>query len=90
MRRTALISRSWPARPCRNIVLASLLAALVLLLSGCSRSKSGGTESETKASSATGSAELTGTGAGPTKVTVAAIAIVGGVAFVVLRAMGMI
>jgi NitT/TauT family transport system substrate-binding protein len=76
MRRVALISPSWPARPCRSILLASLVAALALLLGGCSRSKSGGTESETKAPPVTGSAEPTATGAGPTKVTVAAIAIV--------------
>src|ERR1043165_7708926 len=59
----------------RNIVRASLLAALALLVGGCSRSKPGGTESETKAPPA-GSAEPAATGAGPTKLTVAAISIV--------------
>ena len=74
MRRLGSISRSWPACPCRNLVLASLLAALALPLGGCSRSKPGGTESETKAPPRTGPAEPTV--AGPTKITVAAIAIV--------------
>lgn len=58
------------------MLLASLVAALVLPLGGCSRSKSGGNESETKASPVTRSGEPTATGAGPTKITVAAIAIV--------------
>jgi NitT/TauT family transport system substrate-binding protein len=76
MRHVASISRSQPACPCRNIVRASSLAALVLLIGGCSRSKPGGTESETKAPPMTGSAEPMATGAGLTKITVAAIAIV--------------
>jgi NitT/TauT family transport system substrate-binding protein len=76
MRRVALISSTWPACPCRNTVLPWLIAALVLPLGGCSRSKSGRAESETQAPPATGATESTLTGAGPTKLTVAAIAIV--------------
>jgi NitT/TauT family transport system substrate-binding protein len=52
-----------------------VLAALALL-PGCSRSKSGGSESETRAAPAAGSAALTVAGAEPTKLTVAAIGIV--------------
>ena len=76
MRRIGSMSRSLPPCRCESTVLASLLIVLGFLGSACSRSRSDGSESETKASPVTRSAEPSTTGAGPTKLTVAAIAIV--------------
>lgn len=76
MRCIGSMSRSWLPCRCEQLALASLLVAIASLGSGCSRSKPGGTESDTKASPATKSAEPSNTGAELTKLTVAAIAIV--------------
>jgi NitT/TauT family transport system substrate-binding protein len=76
MRRVGPMSRSSPRCQCVHTALASLLVALACLGSGCSRSRSEGTESETRASPLTRSSEPPAAGAAPTKITVAAIAIV--------------
>jgi NitT/TauT family transport system substrate-binding protein len=52
------------------------ITALLALLSSCSKSKSGGSESESKAPPKAGSAEPAATGSGATQLNVAAIAIV--------------
>jgi NitT/TauT family transport system substrate-binding protein len=75
-----------PGGPMRRHALSLSMCAVTALLaivSSCSKSKSGGTDTESKsppktmpAGSAAGAAEPSAGGAGPTKITVAAIAIV--------------